>query len=136
MKKSEVAALFAVIIFYDARVQFDEGKLIAWHMALDEDMTFEFGRSAVIKHYADTTTAIMPAMINEKWRSHKQLQRDIARSENQRLQMQAVESVPIPEDVKRELLEKFKSKPSAYLATTRTNDASVEDSKRESASHE
>ena len=106
MKKSEVAMLFAVIVFYDQRIQFDEGKLEAWHLALDDDMPFEYGRKIIVDYYSENTSAIMPANLNEKWRSHRRYVRelDLQEKNRNRLESEQNKAVPIPPDIKAKLL--------------------------------
>ena len=142
MKKSEVAALFALIAFYDARVQFDEGKLEAWNLALDEDMPFDFAKSIIVNHYADLTTAIMPANLNEKWRIAR---RDyVKRDFNDKMAVEREQAnsvaVPCPPDIREQLLKTFSTLSKTIANPSRTQkaggtDATVAGNQRESASN-
>lgn len=76
MDKQQVAILLAGIASVDDRIDPDEARLEAWAAILDPDMTLEFARGLMIKHYANTTRPLMPADFNQPWRNFRQVELD------------------------------------------------------------
>jgi hypothetical protein len=76
MNKQEVAILLTGIASVDDRIDPDDARLEAWTAILDADMTLEFARGLMIKHYANTTRPLMPADFNQPWRNFRQVQLD------------------------------------------------------------
>lgn len=65
MERSDVARLFAYACFYDGRLQADEGKILAWHEALDSRMTLDWARKFIIGFYSiNNKTMVTPADFN------------------------------------------------------------------------
>jgi len=60
----------------DDRFDPDEARVEAWTAILDPDMTLEFARGLMIKHYANNTKPIMPADFNLPWRNFRKEQDD------------------------------------------------------------
>lgn len=87
------------------------GKALAWSVALDDDIPAEWARIAVAKHYAETTTTVMPADLNKAWRDHCKAVKAREREQRTRLELQrtAAEAVPMPDYV-RVKLESLKNK--------------------------
>lgn len=98
MKPSEVAALLSMIVFYDPRIQYDEGKLAAWSSALVDDMPLQFAREAVNNHYAKSREAIMPADINEAWVIELRSEMGRWKKEQFELEMAQAEAEAVPPD--------------------------------------
>lgn len=78
MNPSEVAKVFAFACFFDGRLQADEGKILAWHTALYNDMTFEFAKTFVSLHYMENDSVIQPAYFNREWTKQRKYERDRA----------------------------------------------------------
>jgi len=76
MKKQEVAILLTGIASVDDRIDPDEARIEAWAVILDSDMTLEFARGLMIKHYANTTKPLMPADFNSPWRTFRERNQD------------------------------------------------------------
>lgn len=76
MDKQQVAILLAGIASVDDRIDPDDARLEAWTAILDPDMTLEFARGLMIKHYANTTRPLMPADFNQPWRNFRQVELD------------------------------------------------------------
>ena len=76
MDKQQVAILLAGIASVDDRIDPDDARLEAWTAILDPDMTLEFARGLMIKHYANTTKPLMPADFNQPWRTFRQVESD------------------------------------------------------------
>ena len=76
MDKQQVAILLAGIASVDDRIDPDDARLEAWTAILDADMTLEFARGLMIKHYANTTRPLMPADFNQPWRNFRQVELD------------------------------------------------------------
>lgn len=76
MNKQEVAILLTGIASVDDRIDPDDARLEAWAVILDPDMTLEFARGLMIKHYANTTKPLMPADFNQPWRNFRQVELD------------------------------------------------------------
>ena len=58
MNKQEVAILLTGIASVDDRFDPDEARIEAWSAILDSDMTLEFARGLMIKHYANNVNLI------------------------------------------------------------------------------
>jgi hypothetical protein len=67
MNRSEVAQLFAYACLFDMRLQADEGKILAWDAALNQEMTFEFAKTFVSIHYSNDDKVIAPSYFNKEW---------------------------------------------------------------------
>lgn len=76
MEKQQVAILLTAIAAVDDRIDPDEARIEAWTAILDSDMTLEFARGLMIKHYANTTKPIMPADFNSPWRTFRERMAD------------------------------------------------------------
>jgi len=76
MTKQEVAILLTGIASVDDRFDPDEARVEAWAAILDSDMTLEFARSLMIKHYANNTKPVMPADFNSPWRTFRERNKD------------------------------------------------------------
>lgn len=76
MNPSEVAKLFAYACLFDGRLQADEGKILAWHAALYQDMTFEFAKYFVSVHYMNDDKVIQPSYFNKDWARSKSYERE------------------------------------------------------------
>ena len=76
MNKQEVAILLTGIASVDDRFDPDEARIEAWSAILDSDMTLEFDRLLMIKHYANNTKPVMPADFNSPWRTFRERTKD------------------------------------------------------------
>jgi len=76
MDKLHIASLLVAIASVDDRFDPDEARVEAWTAILDPDMTLEFARGLMIKHYANNTKPIMPADFNLPWRNFRKEQDD------------------------------------------------------------
>ena len=76
MDKLHIASLLVAIASVDDRFDPDEARVEAWTAILDPDMTLEFARGLMIKHYANNTKPIMPADFNHPWRNFRKEQED------------------------------------------------------------
>ena len=72
MNKQEVAILLTGIASVDDRFDPDEARIEAWSAILDSDMTLEFARGLMIKHYANNVKPVMPADFNSPWRTFRE----------------------------------------------------------------
>lgn len=75
MELNETAAVLAMIAALDRRSAFNETDAIAWHAILT-DYQFDDCRTAVVKHYSDTSYSIMPADIVRIVRQIRSKRRD------------------------------------------------------------
>jgi len=91
VKKSEVALLLTMTKSFDDRVSVDEARVEAWHAALHFSMDFDTAKQLVIDHYAERTNALMPAHLNEAWRTVRRRQ-----IEQEQAKQRALESVGAP----------------------------------------
>jgi hypothetical protein len=90
MNKQEVAILLTGIASVDDRFDPDEARIEAWSAILDNDMTLEFARLLMIKHYANNTKPVMPADFNSPWRTFRERNKDqqwFVQIENQRKEL-------------------------------------------------
>lgn len=76
MNKQEVAILLTGIASVDDRFDPDEARIEAWSAILDSDMTLEFARGLMIKHYANNVKPVMPADFNSPWRTFRERNKD------------------------------------------------------------
>jgi len=76
MNKQEVAILLTGIASVDDRFDPDEARVEAWAAILDSDMTLEFARLLMIRHYANNTKPVMPADFNSPWRTFSERNKD------------------------------------------------------------
>ena len=76
MNKQEVAILLTGIASVDDRFDPDEARIEAWSAILDRDMTLEFARGLMIKHYANNVKPVMPADFNSPWRTFRERNKD------------------------------------------------------------
>ena len=87
MNRSEVAQLFAYCCLFDTRLQADEGRILAWDSALYSDMTFEFAKEFVSRHYMNEDRLIAPVYFNKEWLRHVERQREQRRTQEYMLEM-------------------------------------------------
>lgn len=64
MTPTETAALLAIAASYDRRAN-SEPEVIVWHQALG-DLPFEGCKGAIVAHYRDETTWVMPAHVRKR----------------------------------------------------------------------
>lgn len=80
MLPSEIAKLLAYAQVLDRRLgDVDEFKVYAWKDSLHPDMPFELARSFVSKHYSQKGEMLMPYILNDAFRIHRnsQVQREM-----------------------------------------------------------
>ena len=90
MNKQEVAILLTGIASVDDRFDPDEARVEAWAAILDSDMTLEFARGLMIKHYANNVKPVMPADFNSPWRTFRERTKDqtwFGQIENNKIQI-------------------------------------------------
>jgi len=87
MNRSEVAQLFAYCCLFDTRLQADEGRILAWDSALYPDMTFEFAKEFVSRHYMNEDRLIAPVYFNKEWLRHLERKREERRTQEYMLEM-------------------------------------------------
>ena len=87
MNRSEVAQLFAYACLFDARLQADEGKILAWNEALYSDIAFEFAKRFVSVHYSNDDKVIAPVYINTAWLRDLEREREAKKTEAYMLEM-------------------------------------------------
>jgi hypothetical protein len=87
MNRSEVAQLFAYCCLFDTRLQADEGRILAWDSALYSDMTFEFAKAFVSKHYMNEDRLIAPVYFNKEWLRHVEREKEQRRTHEYMLEM-------------------------------------------------
>ena len=87
MNRSEVAQLFAYCCLFDTRLQADEGRILAWDSALYSDMTFEFAKEFVSRHYMNEDRLIAPVYFNKEWLRHVEREREQRRTQEYMLEM-------------------------------------------------
>lgn len=88
MNPSEVAKLFAYACLFDGRLQADEGKILAWHSALYQEMTFEFAKYFVGVHYMNDDKVIQPSYFNKDWARKKRDEREKAATRSFMLELE------------------------------------------------
>lgn len=88
MTPSEVAKVFAFACFFDGRLQADEGKILAWHTALYEDITFEFAKTFVSQHYMESEAVIQPVFFNREWAKRKRHERERVLTQSYMLELE------------------------------------------------
>ena len=121
MNRSEVAQLFAYCCLFDMRLQADEGRILAWDAALNPEMTFQFAKDFVSRHYSNDDKVIAPVYFNKEWVRHQEREKERLRTQQYMLEMkEAGAKAATPEQVNfylrqiREVL--TKGKPSADMA--------------------
>jgi hypothetical protein len=105
MTPADAARLLAVAGTFDPRLrpptpEDAEARSLAWAGALDADMSPEWAQRAVVKHYADTTEAVMPAHVNRAWRAHRRAE---AEREASRRALDTVPGVPMPDEIREQI---------------------------------
>ncbi len=105
MTPADAARLLAVAGTFDPRLrppspEDAEARSLAWAGALDEDMPPEWAQRAVVKHYADTTEAVMPAHVNRAWRAHRRAEAE--RAATQRA-LDVAPGVPMPPEIREQI---------------------------------
>lgn len=98
MTKDEISKFLVLAMGIDNRLNpADQNAFIAkvegWFLALSKSMTFEFAREALGKHYASRNDAIMPADLNNLWKTQQDRIQKPAITSN-------TESVPMPDNVR------------------------------------
>lgn len=102
MTPADAARVLAVAGTFDARLrppspEDADARAMAWAAALSPSMTPEYAQRAVVAHYADRTDAVMPAHLNERWKSYRARELD---QEQSRRMLEAPPGVPMPPEVK------------------------------------
>jgi hypothetical protein len=100
MNRSEVAQLFAYACLFDGRLQADEGKILAWDAAINQDMTFEFAKRFVSVHYSNDDKVIAPVYFNKEWLRHLDREKEKKKTQAYILEMAESQSkAATPEQV-------------------------------------
>jgi len=73
MNKDDISKLLVIAMGIDSRMNISDQNLFiarveGWKMALKENMTFDFAKNAIGKHYANSTDSVMPAHLNSQWK--------------------------------------------------------------------
>lgn len=101
MNIKDTIRLLAVAATFDQRLKPPteadaQARAVAWHAALDNDMAPDHAEQTVIRHYAERTTAIMPADVNHAWREYRRAIKQAEAAEQYRLQIEAAEAEACP----------------------------------------
>lgn len=110
MTPAEAATVLAVAATFDARLRpptEEDSRLRAqaWAATLDLDMPVEEARALVNDHYRNFTDCLMPAHLNQLWRTRK---RKLSESFHSELTMKSISAaeqvaVPMPPHVRQQL---------------------------------
>ena len=110
MTPQECASLLALAGAYDARLtppsrQDAQARAVAWSLALSDSMTLEWARTAIVGHYAESTSTIMPADVNRRWGIHRRQMAESSRREKMRMEIEQAKetAVPMPDTVRQML---------------------------------
>jgi hypothetical protein len=108
MNREDAARLLTIACAYDGRLKPPtkrdaEVRAHAWSVALDSRMPLEWAEQAVIAHYSESTEAMMPAHLNRGFWSYRKTQLDLDAAKKTRLELEAVEAVPMPDEIKAQL---------------------------------
>lgn len=76
MNYQETERLLGAIMQVDDRITVDKFRVAAWQEILDEDITYDFAIKVVKDHYGAETKAMMPAHVNQAWRSIRKAERE------------------------------------------------------------
>lgn len=103
MTPEQAAKVLAVAATYDQRLtpptrEDALARSLAWAQALRPDMSPEWAQQAVVAHYAEHTTVLMPAHLNSSWKSYRRA--EIERSQHSALMATTAEGVPMPDEVR------------------------------------
>ena len=88
MNRSEVAQLFAYACLFDMRLQADEGKILAWDAALNQEMTFEFAKTFVSIHYSNDDKVIAPSYFNKEWSRRQDREKEQLRTRQYMMELE------------------------------------------------
>jgi hypothetical protein len=68
-------------------------------------MTLEWARTAIVGHYAESTSTIMPADVNRRWGIHRRQMAESSRREKMRMEIEQAKetAVPMPDTVRQML---------------------------------
>jgi hypothetical protein len=80
MTRSDVARLFAYCCLYDSRLEADELKILAWHEALMEAISFEWAKVYVAKFYGASKYSIAPADFNLEFDRERKVREEKTKS--------------------------------------------------------
>lgn len=121
MNRSEVAQLFAYCCLFDTRLQADEGRILAWDSALYPDMTFEFAKEFVSRHYMNEDKLIAPVHFNKGWMRHEEREKERLRTEQYMLELEQNKATAASPEIVNFYLSQIrealaKGKPSADMA--------------------
>lgn len=110
MTPAEAATVLAVAATFDARLRpptEEDSRLRAqaWSATLDADMPAEQARALVNEHYRNFTDCLMPAHLNQLWRTRKRKLSETFHSELTMKSITAAEevAVPMPDHVRQQL---------------------------------
>jgi hypothetical protein len=92
MKRSDIATLLGFAAVFDGRIQVDEVKVEAWHLALASSMTYEFAKEAIAKHYAYEKDVVAPYHLNNALRTEKKSRTELDKSVSVRLMIEDANS--------------------------------------------
>lgn len=105
MDANDAAKVLAVAATFDQRhrppSEADaDARAMAWASALNKKMPTDFAIRAVVAHYQDHTESVMPAHLNERWRTQHRL--EVEREQQRALQSRR--GVPMPPEVRAQIL--------------------------------
>jgi len=105
MNPEQAAKVLAIAGTYDQRLtppsrEDAMARALAWSQALRGDMPVDWAQQAVVRHYSDQTTPVMPAHLNTAWRTHRRA--EIERTQQAALLATPTGVVPMPAEVKAE----------------------------------
>lgn len=99
MTPAEVSALLLAVRAVDDRIADDDARVAAWSAILDDRVTLEHARQAVVAHYRQQTRVIMPADVN----AHAKALRDREHEQQQRMALTSGDGVPMPPEIRQRL---------------------------------
>lgn len=105
MTPDDAARLLAVAGTFDPRLrpptpEDAQARALAWAAALHSQMPQAWAQQAIIDHYSETTDAVMPAHINNRYRSYRARE---AEKEASRRALEQPEGIPMPPEVKEKI---------------------------------
>lgn len=105
MSPDECARILAIAGTYDSRLtppsRADaQARSVAWSKALHETMPVDWAADAVVDHYANQTSQLMPAHLNQAWKSSRRAAAERRAAETA---LAASDGVPMPEHIKAEI---------------------------------
>jgi hypothetical protein len=116
MNPSEAAKILSIAVTLDPRLkppsrEDAQARAAAWSASLDDDLPVTVAERMIVEHYRESTDGVMPAHVNKAWRQYR---RDLIAEQREQAEKRAVtvaadHAVPMPPDVKKQLLQALKA---------------------------